>query len=1153
MTANTNPTFYQLASQISSLIFFDVPHESASNQPWESLLLQLIKTAQSKKLQNRLYSTVSRLARLVSELSASFFNFESKYRIMNVVSHLANGRTEPTGTPAEEPSRWLNSLQCAVQWPGTTQIGGCEVDDLPSLRLLRTCFTPTWNTRTIDPTWPPPDLEYFDALKTLSPSTRVIYENVALDAADAMRTLKTVYDPDLQKYKFALVRGGIVLVTAPRGWGRSAVVKLMSQHLQTQASLVVVENYPGLLGDAEHPAAFYSLMVSTLHQILCQKPSLLTRPVQLLFKEMLQRDAWAEEAVRNLLSVLFDSCDADFLIVVHDFESAHWPDVARQWWSGLVDKSNESSRSRASTCTLLASGAGLGDDDHPSGRSCLLFDLTKNYERKKDEFIRKECTRILTEIGSASSGFLRSTQGIVIQNEIVSKMLKLPVSFGEIGRYLEHTLRGVSLSNPKTILQSIHSSPETAVDFYHGEIAAVLHDMNEELLSWATAVLSWAFKSIRPLHVHELAEAVAINLNQREMAEDDAVELDIERDIRRNLGVLLNVENGRVRIASPTARTAVGAFSNSTLQLLGDEELVLRCLHFLTLALGQHPARRAAGANFVDYAVRSWPAHLLRIDQPSESLCTAVAEFLRSSPAASRWFRLYMASYDDSQPLDCLPEYECDNAQDETEDVLGLTPAEMASHTGLWPIVSHILAKNDVTTHGGDLRKISLRRGSLERYIAFLDGTGPKLYLECAIASDNVQAVIALIDELGEKIIDSYPLHLAAFMGSPKMVQMLLDRKIIPKPGRNIDEKGRNAIHMAALGGRPEILELLHQPLVEDNTNIYNQSDSNLDTPLILAMRAGNLAAARLLIDLSKRQGVRNDDTRRRSPAHCAIENCPPLLKDLLDGATARELTNEDQRGQTLLHNAARSGCIEAVKAILEALLMLVETKPRVMQSESTIFLNHVSEMVSVFTRGSTSASITPDELRQFVLPRGLQDLPDRAGYSALLLYPIAHGRIRRDSEAADIGEDVLLNRVLGLNALLHRSSESSYSDFWMAHLPRRRMRKDNIRAKILVQHFLREDPLTLERAILATDSDGKLPIHHAAEIGQREVLELLIQRLDESRAGWGDLMRKHRDARGNTPGDLAARKGHSNVLEALFPGETRIDDSLLASAADAG
>ncbi|OHF04300.1 hypothetical protein CORC01_00639 [Colletotrichum orchidophilum] len=458
----------QLASQISSLIFFDVPHESASHQPWEGLLVNLVKTTPSVKLQNSLYSTVSRLARRVAELSTSFSKFEPKYRIMNVFPHHAHESTAPMRASVEESSSWLNSLRRAVQWPGTAQIGSCKVDDIPSLRLLRTCFTPTWDTRSVDPSPPPHRLAYFDALKTLSPSTRIIYENMAPDAVDTMGTLKAVYDKEFQQCKFSAVRGGIVYVTAPDGRGRSAVVKLLSRHLQAQASLVVIDNFPGQLSDAEHPTAFYSLMVSTLHHILSQKPSLLTRPVQMLMNELLQRDAWAEGAVQNLLSVLFASCDADFLIVVHDYGFPLWPDVARKWWSGLVDESRETRRSGASICTLLVSGTGLQNDKHHAGRNLHRLDLTENYEQKKADFIRKECARILAEIGSASSGFLRGARGIHIQNEIVTRVLSIPGSFGEIGRYLDHLLRGLTLSTPRAILRRIGPIPETTNEFYCG-------------------------------------------------------------------------------------------------------------------------------------------------------------------------------------------------------------------------------------------------------------------------------------------------------------------------------------------------------------------------------------------------------------------------------------------------------------------------------------------------------------------------------------------------------------------------------------------------------------------------------------------------------------------------------------------------------------
>ncbi|OHF04301.1 hypothetical protein CORC01_00640 [Colletotrichum orchidophilum] len=675
--------------------------------------------------------------------------------------------------------------------------------------------------------------------------------------------------------------------------------------------------------------------------------------------------------------------------------------------------------------------------------------------------------------------------------------------------------------------------------------------------------------SIRPLQAQELAEAVAINLNQGQpVAMDEAITLDIERDIHRNLAGLLSVENGYVRIASPTARAALGASGTSGLKLLGDDELVLRCLRYLSTALGQQPARRAAGTAFVDYAVRSWPAHFLRIVKPGEYLCTEVAKFLGSSPAANRWFRLYTASNDDSQPLSYLQDHACQSTRDDTEDVLGLKPAEMAGHAGLWPMVSFLLVEDDGSAHdGSSLPKMQVRRGGLERQIVFFDENRSKLYLECAIASDDVQAVRDMVDGLDEKTIDSYcPLHLAAFMGSPDMVLMLLERETVRQSSRNTDKRGRTALHVAALGGRREILELLQGPLVEGNIDIYNHRDKNWDTPLLLATQAGNVAAAKLLIDLSERQGVWIDDMRGRYPAHYAIESCPQLLEDLLAGSTVTKLIKGDQDGLTLLHLAARSGSIDAVKTILEAALALVEGSAEmdpglsstyrrqterlfVMLSEIGGLLQRAAEKSPRSTRESAFASTSGDEPGRFTLPRTLREW---GGHSTLLLYPIMRELPTLECETAKNREKVLLNLPSTFNELLDHEPEPSRSKLRTLYSIVPRSMIDDVLTK-LVNIFSRINPSTFGRVMLVTDHEGRLPVHHAAENGQREVLELLIREMNGFLEGWGDLMRKYRDSSGNAPGDLAAGRGHIDVLDALYPGETPIDCSLLAAAAGAG
>lgn len=179
----------------------------------------------------------------------------------------------------------------------------------------------------------------------------------------------------------------------------------------------------------------------------------------------------------------------------------------------------------------------------------------------------------------------------------------------------------------------------------------------------------------------------------------------------------------------------------------------------------------------------------------------------------------------------------------------------MASYVGLDVLIPNILgtSNNDVES-----KKMVARRGYLERKAVFFDADfGP--HVDSLISNDDDSTLTALIEEHQEETVRQFPLHKAALSGCFKTVRTLF--KLLETPAR-VDGNGRTPLHMAAIGGTKEIIELfLNGDGAAKGPDMINSKDKNSQTPLILACRIGNAEVARQLaksdaVDLSTRDNT---------------------------------------------------------------------------------------------------------------------------------------------------------------------------------------------------------------------------------------------------------------------------------------------------------
>ena len=143
---------------------------------------------------------------------------------------------------------------------------------------------------------------YFEALQSLSPSRWILYEHRTLDKPHDLSELKEIYRSLLSDINWKEVcENGSIQVTGPARYGKSSLVKLMSQDLRQRSSVVVIDNF---LSSCERlRPTLYGVYVSFIHQIISQRPSLFL-PVQNLMIEILRQETWTEESIWLLLAAI---------------------------------------------------------------------------------------------------------------------------------------------------------------------------------------------------------------------------------------------------------------------------------------------------------------------------------------------------------------------------------------------------------------------------------------------------------------------------------------------------------------------------------------------------------------------------------------------------------------------------------------------------------------------------------------------------------------------------------------------------------------------------------------------------------------------------------------------------------------------------------
>ncbi|KAF2655727.1 hypothetical protein K491DRAFT_716020 [Lophiostoma macrostomum CBS 122681] len=580
LLANTAPRFYDIALNVSDIVFFNTPHKSSEQSAWEEILLEMLRSADVRSA-GQLTRVVSKSACFFAKVSKGFLRHASRYSLNNSVC-------DNDVEQRLDKSVYRHELLRELPWRGgpSVNLWPYTADELHRLESLRNCFAPFYllsiryrSTPGVRDGVSQKQINqvYFETLQILSPSRWVLSETQILHEPEESMTLRKIYKGILSRSRMRKMCGCCVQITGPSGCGKWVLAKLVVQNLCYESAALVVALPPKSQKSFKSP---YSIYTSFLHQILSRRSHLFPSVYNLL-SEVIRDDHWTENMLKSILaSILSQAQDVTFLFAIHDFPS--WPTEVQAWCLDMAKRSQYSSKS---SCVWITTSEKARIDF--GSLQVHHFDLTKKLGQYKKRFVQAKTDILLEKYYDSTSA--KDDLSRDVRRKIIRSGTSLHGSFDSLNRYLEYMFQTFTLSSAEAIERNIRGAPSTELELMQRHTA----DLNQRplvVVEWVISALSWILLSVRPLRLQELAVATALRRGVADLSSiRTSMCLDIEADLRRLLPGFLVIENEHVCIVDRcTIGTLTATDAKLPLQLLTNGELTTSCLEYLTAVLSDN-------------------------------------------------------------------------------------------------------------------------------------------------------------------------------------------------------------------------------------------------------------------------------------------------------------------------------------------------------------------------------------------------------------------------------------------------------------------------------------------------------------------------------------------------------------------------------------
>ena len=501
---------------------------------------------------------------------------------------------------------------------------------------------------------------------------------------------------------------------------------------------------------------------------------------------------------------------------------------------------------------------------------------------------------------------------------------------------------------PPNVRQALRSLPESLDETYEG----VLKKIAEAQRPQAHLLLQCLIAAIRPLHVEELAEVLALDFDRTQdgipkLNEGWRLWDDPELTVLSMCPSLIDI------VDDHSSNTRVVKFAHSSVEefLASDHFYVSSesahtivaqaCLGILLQLGDDEPA--GSRSPLAVYAARHWVDHAQFEDVASRIQYGMQRLFDPYEPHFIAWLQLH--DVDDGWNLFGGHSIAKHHG----------TPLYYASLCGFRDLAAHLIAMypQDVNTRGGlnhsplvaalhkrnfDIAEMLYDHGAALD-VEGLDQQTPLHAASLGGLTDIVDWLLAHGADPNSRdgLSDSTPLHWAAANGHIKVVRMLLGRSA----KANVVNKDRHTpLHLASNFGYFEIVRLLLEnganvdakefghltPLqitlfggqnkeIPTPSGVFSTRDDGRPTPLHLASSGGHIDTVRLLIEHAA--DVNAQDERNSTPLHFASSKGQTETVQLLIDRGG-DIHARDESHSTPLHLASSTGSIEAVRILID-------------------------------------------------------------------------------------------------------------------------------------------------------------------------------------------------------------------------------------------
>jgi ankyrin repeat protein len=483
------------------------------------------------------------------------------------------------------------------------------------------------------------------------------------------------------------------------------------------------------------------------------------------------------------------------------------------------------------------------------------------------------------------------------------------------------------MRSPKAIRAALKSLPsgsngydkayKDAMNRIEGQVAG-----QEEL---AKQVLSWIICAEKPLTTLELQHALAVEVGESELDEDNLPEVEDMVSVCAGL-VTIDEESDIIRLVHYTTQEYFER-TQSYWFPVAQADITIICVTYLSFDVFESGfcrtndefEERLRSNKFLEYAARNWGHHARKARTLSQALKRAALSFLLSESKVNTSsqvlfttkYSLHNVDYGRSIPrrvtgLHLTVHFGCETTAKlllevgkfdaNSRDTNGQTPLFWAATKGHEAIVKLLLETGEVNIDSKD------SYGQTPLLEAAKNGheASVKLLLETSIVDANSK------DNFGWT-----PLWQAAGNGYEAIVKLLLETGKVDADSR--DKYGQTPLSEAAKNGHEAIVKLLLETGIVD----ADSKDNYGQTPLYQATWKGYIAVVKLLLETSI-VDTDSKDNKGQTPLFWAATNGHEAIVKLLLETGKVDIDAKDDYGQTPLSEAAKNGHEAIFKLLLE-------------------------------------------------------------------------------------------------------------------------------------------------------------------------------------------------------------------------------------------